>query len=253
MQTLSDSWLLFRRYVAQAVAARTAVLIGMLQPAIYLILFGPLLQKAIGPAAPSGGSSWQFFVPGLLIQLALFSAGYAGFSLSPELRWGVLERMRVTPVSRLALLLGRVLRDVLLLVVQSIILVVVGVLLGLRLPVLGLLIALGFIALLAVGLASLSYALVLRLRNEYAFAPVLNTAIVPLVLLSGILLPMTFAPKWLDIISRCTPFRYIVDAMRAAFTGRYSGTHFMIGLGVAVAFAVVGVFVGAESFRRRNA
>ena len=95
----------------------------------------------------------------------------------------------------------------------------VGVAFGLRAPVGAVLIGLGFIVLVAIGLASVSYATALLMKSEDAFAPMLNSVIMPLVLLSGIMLPMTLGPGWLQGIARVSPFRYIIDAMRAAYAG----------------------------------
>ena len=114
-------------------------------------------------------------MPGLLIQLGLFGSTFVGFAIISDWRAGVIERFRVTPVSRLAIMTGRVLRDVLTLVVQAVILVLVGVAFGLRAPVSAVLLSLGFIVLVAVGLASVSYATALLVKSEDAFAPMLNS------------------------------------------------------------------------------
>jgi ABC-type multidrug transport system permease subunit len=103
----------FVRSVRPTLHNPVVIVIGLAQPMLYLLLFGPLLRGVAG-----SGSSWQWFVPGVMVQMALFGTAYAGFGLIPEIRPGALERLRVTPVRRTALLLGGVLRDVVLLVVQ---------------------------------------------------------------------------------------------------------------------------------------
>lgn len=80
---------------------------------------------------PPGGA-WNVFVPGLLVQIALFSGAFAGFGLVAQIRTGVIERLRVTPVGRVALLFGFALRDVTILVVQALILILISIPLGLR-------------------------------------------------------------------------------------------------------------------------
>ena len=113
---------MFQRYLFVFLRNPAWVVIGVLQPVLYLVLFAPLLKSLTEtPGFPSGGA-YNVFVPGLLIQLGLFGASGVGFGLIAELRAGVIERFRVTPVSRFALLLGRSLRDILTLVVQSLIL-----------------------------------------------------------------------------------------------------------------------------------
>lgn len=250
-----DTMLIFQRQLRLSMRSPAWVVIGLVQPVIYLAFFGPLLVRLARDVAPGfpGGDSWRFFVPGLLVQLGLFGSAFVGFAVIADWRAGVIERMRVTPVSRLALLLGRVLRDAAVLLVQGVVLVLAGVAFGLRAPLPGVLIALGFVAVLAVSLASLSYTVALLTRSDEALAPLLNLVTVPLMLLSGIMLPMTLAPTWLDAVSRATPLRYIIDAMRDALAGHYGSTAMYEGGAVAVVLAVLCVAAGARAFRKENA
>jgi ABC-2 type transport system permease protein len=229
------------------------VVIGLIQPVLYLALFGPLLGGLAGMPGFPAGNAWQVYVPGLLVQLGLFGSAFVGFAIIGEWRLGIIERMRVTPVSRLALLLGRVLRDVVVLLVQAVVLIVAGVAFGLRAPFLGIVIGLAFVALLSVSLSSLSYAAGLATKSEDAFAPLLNMITVPLMLLSGILLPMSLAPAWLNALSRVNPFRYIVDAMRDVFLGSYATGVVAEGVAVALALATASVVIGTRTFFKENA
>jgi ABC-2 type transport system permease protein len=254
VHTLRDTWLIFRRHLAISARNPMWVLIGLSQPILYFALFGPLLRGVVTLPGFAAGVSWQqVFVPALLVQLGLFGTSFVGFGIIAEVRNGVTERLRVTPVSRAGLLLGRVLLDVATLVVQSVVLVLVGLAFGLRAPLLGVLLALGFVTLLAIAIASLSYAAGLLLKTEDAMAPMINTVLLPVLLLSGILLPMTLAPHWLEALSRINPFRYVVDGMRDAFAGRIGSGTVWTGLGVALAAALVAVLVGARTFQRETA
>ncbi|MFJ9869778.1 ABC transporter permease [Streptomyces sp. NPDC101165] len=247
---LHDTGLVFGRYLRQSLRSRFALLFGVLTPLLYLLFFGPLLTDL-----PLGGkgSSWQVLVPGLLLQLGLFGALFAGFTIIMENAQGVVERMRVTPVSRLALLLGRVLRDATVFVFQAVLLVLAAVVMGLRAPLPGILIGFGFVALLTLSLASLSYALGMRVRTPQEFGPLINALSMPSMLLSGLMLPMTLAPTWLDVLSHFVPFRYLVDAVRDAYVGQYTSAHMLYGVLVAVGFAGLAVTVGTRVFRTAGA
>jgi ABC-2 type transport system permease protein len=252
METLRDTWLIFGRYVRQSLRNPMWVVVGMSQPVMYLALFGPLLKGvAAAPGFPAG-DAWQVYVPGLLVQMGMFGSLFVGFGIIGEWRMGVLERMRVTPVSRLALLLGRVMRDALVLLLQSVVLVTVGFALGLRAPVVGVLIGLGFVLLLTVSAAALSYTAGLATKNEGVYAPMLNMVALPLLLLSGILLPMSLAPRWLNVVSSLNPLRHIVEGMRDAFLGEYATANVGIGLAVALVLAVVALATGTRAFRREH-
>ncbi|MDX3324627.1 MULTISPECIES: ABC transporter permease [Streptomyces] len=247
---IHDTSLIFGRYVRQTLRSRFQIFFGILMPLLYLFFFGPLLT---GLPLGSTGDSWQVLVPGLLLQLALFGASFTGFAIIIEQSTGVVERMRVTPVSRLALLLGRVLRDALLFMFQAVLLVLAALVMGLRAPLPGVLVGFGFVGLLTVSLASLSYALAMKVRTPQEFGPVINSLTMPAMLLSGLMLPMTLGPAWLDVLSHFTPFRYLVDAVRDAYVGSYATAHMLYGVAVALAFALLAVTVGTRVFRKAGA
>lgn len=254
MTTLTDTWLVFVRSLKQSLHNPVWVIIGVFQPVVYLVLFGPLLAPIIThtPGFPPG-DAWQVLVPALLVQQGVFGALYVGFGLIGEYRAGVVERMRVTPISRAALLLGRALKDSLVLVIQGVLLVILATAFGLRTPVTGVLLALALLGVIGLAMSSVSYALALKLKTEDALAPVFNTLGVPLVLLSGILLPMTLAPTWLYVISRVNPFVHIVDAMRALFRGDLTEPVVGVGLGLTVALVALAVTWGVRTFQRESA
>jgi ABC-2 type transport system permease protein len=247
---LHDTALIFGRYARQTLRSRFAMLFGVLMPLLYLLFFGPLLTDL---PLGSQGSSWQVLVPGLLLQLGLFGAAFAGFTVIIEKNQGIVERMRVTPVSRLALLLGRVLRDAAVFVFQAVLLVLAALAMGLRAPVAGILIGFAFVALLTLSLASLSYALAMKVRTPQEFGPAINAMTMPSMLLSGLMLPMTLAPGWLDVLSHFMPFRYLVDAVRDAYVGSYATAHMLYGVLVAPGFAALAVTVGTRVFRKAGA
>jgi len=247
---LQDTALIYGRYLRQSLRSRFALLFGVLMPLLYLLFFGPLLT---GLPLGGRGSSWQVLVPGLLLQLGMFGASYAGFTIIIEKSQGVVERMRVTPVSRLALLLGRVLRDATVFVFQAVLLVLAAVATGLRAPLGGILIGFGFVALLTVSLGSLSYAAAMKVDTPQEFGPLINAMTMPSMLLSGLMLPMTLAPAWLNVLSHFMPFRYLVDAVRDAYVGSYTTAHMLYGVLVALGFAVLAVTVGTRVFRTAGA
>ncbi|WP_121749227.1 ABC transporter permease [Streptomyces sp. E2N166] len=247
---LHDTGLIYGRYLRQSLRSRFALLFGVLMPLLYLLFFGPLLT---GLPLGGQGSSWQVLVPGLLLQLGLFGASFAGFSVIIENGQGVVERMRVTPVSRLALLLGRVLRDATVFAFQAVLLVLAAVVMGLRAPLPGVLIGFAFVALLTVSLASLSYALAMKVRTPQEFGPAVNALTMPSMLLSGLMLPMTLGPAWLDVLSHLMPFRYLVDAVRDAYVGSYATPHMLYGVVVALVLTALAVTVGTRVFRTAGA
>ena len=251
---LRDAMITFRYQMRLMLREPVWIIIVMIQPLLYLGLFAPLLDKLVATSKDfPPGDAWQVFVPGMLIQLGMFGSMFVGFGIIAEIRYGTVERMRVTPASRLGLLLGRVLRDALVLLVQATLLTLVAVIFGLRVPLVGALLTVGLVLMLGIALASLSYAAGLWLKSEDALAPLLNMISVPVLLLSGILLPMTLAPRWLFRISQLNPFSHVVDAARAAFRDDLGNSSIIVGLACATGLAIFGLAVANHVFKRESA
>ena len=250
MKTLRDIWLVFLRYWGIFRRNPAWVAIGVLQPVLYLVLFAPLLKSIASVQGFPPGGAYNVFVPGLLIQLGMFGAAGVGFSLIAELRAGVVERFRVTPVSRLALLLGRALRDIVMLLMQATILIVLSLPFGLNIHFTGVLVVLALVGLLGLLMASISYACALWLKSEDSFAPLIFTATLPLLLLSGVLLPLTLAPGWLRAIAAANPLSYAVDAARAVFNDHLTDVSVEKGVLITAVLAVFAVMIAVRAFGR---
>lgn len=245
MSFIRDTWIIFRRSMVLSLRQPLWVVIGLLQPILYLTLFGPLLQTI---AATSGfqGDAWQVFVPGLLVQLGIFGGLFVGFGIIAEWRSGVIDRQLVSPAARTAIITGRTLRDVVVITVQAIVLVSAAFFMGLRVPVGALLIGLVLVALLGAAFSFISNAIGIATKSEDALAPMVNTLALPILLLSGILLPMTLAPAWLQMVANFNPFKHIVEALRAVFLGQFGKPIVWIGLLLAVVLVVIGAWVGSR-------
>lgn len=253
MKVARDTAVIFCRYFRRSITSPLLVAVSLIQPLLYLLLFAPLLGSVSGLTSLAQGSAYNWFVPGLMIQIAIFSISSGGWALITEMRTGVLERMRVTPVSRLALLLGRTLRDITTLVVQAAIIVVASLPLGLKLRLPGILIAFALVALLALLVSSVSYAVALQIRSEDAFGGIVFSASLPLLLLSGVLLPMTLAPRWLQRLSDVNPLLYAVNGERALFANHIWDGDVIKGFAVIGTLSVVAIAVAVQGFRRAAA
>ncbi|MEV1332764.1 ABC transporter permease [Micromonospora costi] len=248
MKLVRDTWLIFQRQFQLLIRNPVWVFVGVFQPVMYLLLFAPLLKPALN--APTQAEAYKIFVPGLLVLLAIFGGLFQGFGLIAELRAGVIERSRVTPVSRLALLLGRSLRDVVSLIVQAVIITLLALLFDLRVFLGDLLLAYLMLALIALMTSAVSYGVALKVKSEDALAPLMNTVAQPVLLLSGILLPLTFAPGWLQGVAEWNPFAWAVDGTRALFAGDLGNDKVWQGLTIIAVLAALGVFWAARQFAR---
>jgi ABC-2 type transport system permease protein len=214
-----DTYLLTKNELLIQVRNPLWLVFGLFQPIVYLVLFAPFLTGiAHTPGFPTGNAI-QFFAPGLLIMNALFNASFAGFGLIDKLRSGFLERIRVTPVSRLAIVLGFVLRNSVVLIVQSALLLLTALFFGLRIDPVGALIVAVLMTLIGITMASVSYAIALLVKDEGTLAAITNFFTLPLVILCGVMLPVAFAPAAIRTIAKFDPFTYAVDAARSLLNG----------------------------------
>jgi ABC-2 type transport system permease protein len=111
-------------------------------------------------------------------------------------------------------------------------------------------VVLGLVGLIGLATACSSYALALALGDEDSFAPVVLTATLPLLLLSGVLLPLSLAPAWLQAIARVNPLSYAVDAARAVFNNQVGGASVVRGVVILLVLTIASIAVAGRSFNR---
>lgn len=253
MRLAREFGVLFVRAVRASLRNPVWLFIGMFQPVLYLLLFAPLLKGLGGvPGFPPGGA-YSVFTPGLLVMLALFTSAFAGFGLVDQIRHGFVERLLVTPTSRLSMLLAWLARDVAVLLIQSTIAVALAVALGLRVSMGGLLLTFCLMALTGLLMASCSYALALLLKQEDSLASVTNTVATPLMLLSGITLPLTLAPAIIRSIASVNPLAYEVTAARSLFLGNFGDSALVTSLVLLCGLAALAFWWAIRSLRRAAA
>lgn len=247
---LRDTGLIFARSVQITMRNPVWIVFGMFQPLCFFLLFAPLLDKLTGNPSFGTGSSLAIFTPGLLIMIALYGAAFVGFGLIDDIRAGVIERFRVTPINRTALLLGRALRDVCMLLIQSIFLIILAYLFGLSAPLFGVLLSLGLVVLVGLAMSVTSYSAAMITKSEDSLAPAINFFLLPLQLLAGITLPLTLAPNWLQNIAWFNPLSHAVNAARALFVGAYSSTAIAWGFGATGLVAIIACYLSAKLFKK---
>jgi ABC-2 type transport system permease protein len=251
----NDTLTVFVRQVLPTWRSPAGLVFGMLQPLVFLLLFGPLLQgvggdlPAAGPVDPD--ATWQWFVPGVLVMLALFGTTGTGYMLLTEIQTGSHERMLVTPLDRTAMLIGRTLNDVATLVAQGVLIVVVMLPFGFDLHPLGAPAGLVMLGLLGIAVGGLSHALAIACRaHQEAFYMVQSSITFPLLFLSGLMLPLDSGPGWMQAAGRLNPLTYVVDALRALFDGRFGDVVVAQGSLSVLAMTVVGLALGTRAMRR---
>ena len=243
-----DSWNVLVRELRPVVRDPFSLIFSLLQPLVFLGLFGPLL---IGGSEAPASEVLQWFVPGILVMIALFGTGVTGSNLLMEMQTGSHERTLVAPISRPALLIGRALKEMGPIMVQAAVIALATIPFGFSVNPLGMLIGLVLIAVFGMGFGALSYALALASRNrDWMFWAVQQATIFPLLILSGMLLPLENGPQWMQVAASLNPITYVVAAERALFAGDVGSVSVAWGFVAAIALAAIGLAVGIRSIRR---
>lgn len=242
MTLLTNAGTVFAREIGPTLRNPIGLAFTMTESVVFLLLFGPLL---------GGAQSWDWFVPGILVMLALFGTTGAGYGLLIEMAGGSLERMLVTPLNRTAMLAGRTLKEVASLLGQAVLIIAAMLPFGLRPDPVGTLAGLALLTVFGVGLGGLAFALAIAAKRQHEiFYGVQQVVLFPLVLLSGVLLPVEHAPGWLRALSAANPVTYLVDAERALFAGDLGSATAGYGVLSAAGVAAVGLALGTRAMRR---
>jgi ABC-2 type transport system permease protein len=250
IKTIRDPWLIFCSALRVQLREPVWVFFGLFQPICYMLLFAPLLKNVAGLSGATGESAYNIFTPGLMMMMSIFGTGFAGFTVIGQLREGTIERLRVTPVSRFALMLGMISVSLLTLLIQTLLLVGLGLILGFRPDAGGMLLLLVLLLLSGLMMASCSYAVALLVKDEGSLAAAVNVVTLPLLLLSGIMLPLSFAPDILQKIANFNPFAYAVTGSRALVAGSLGDVAVMQGFIIFGALAVLALFWVTRTIRK---
>ena len=222
---------------------------GISTPILYLVLFAPLLTNM--PSSLWGGTSVvQMFMPGMLVLFAFGSGSGIGWTIVDELGTGVIERFRVSPVRRVSLLLGSVVKDALLFTVCAIVVIAVAVPFGFHIYVGSMALCLALLAVMTGMVSAFSAAIGLTMKNTGALASIVTSIQLPLTLLAGALLPISLAPTWLQVIAHVDPLYYGVEAARDLAVGHIATTPVGVGFAVTIALFALTVAWATRTFHR---
>jgi ABC-2 type transport system permease protein len=254
VKLLRDTWLIYQQESSLLLRSKTMIAFSLAQPISYLVLFAPFLKTTLaGQGADSYAAAYRIYVPGLLVAMGLFGGLFAGYGLLQAIRAGIIERCRVTPISRIGLLLGRALMHVTLIVMQGMIITLAAIPMGLRVQPLSLLAAYGMLAMMALMATSISYDLALLVRDQNTLGMMVQTTSQPISLLAGVLIPLSLAPLWIRNVALGNPFAWATDGIRALFTGNAGDDVVWQGALIITVLAAISVVLSSKLFNRKIA
>jgi ABC-2 type transport system permease protein len=237
MTAVRQTWQVSLRHLRVFVRQPAYLGITLTQPIIWLLLFGALFKAVTRIPDFHGGSYIDFLTPGVVVMLAVSSAGWTGMGFIEDIDSGVMDRMLVSPAWRGALNLGSVMQSVISVLVQTALIVVLAVLMGASLEHVPLLFLVA--ALLAAAFASLSNGLGVITRQRESLIGAVSLLLLPLTFLSGALMQLSLAPGWIRTVAKFNPVDWAVAGARDADPVR---------LGLLAALTVLSAWFATRAF-----
>src|SRR5215218_4670979 len=212
MTALPQTWQVSLRNLRALVRQPAWIGITLVQPVIWLLLFGALFKSVTEIPGFRGGSYLDFLTPGIVVMLAVSSAGWTGMGFIEDIDSGVMDRMLVSPAWRGALNLGSVAQSVISVLLQTALIVVLALLMGASLHHVPLLFLVA--ALLAAAFASLSNGIGILARQRETLIGAVSLVLLPLTFLSGALMQLSLAPGWIRTVAKFNPVDWAAVSAR---------------------------------------
>jgi ABC-2 type transport system permease protein len=253
MNFLRDTWYITLRDIRARIRMPMFILMSLFQPILWLVLFSQIFKSLGGMLGPGGTSYLQFFAPGVLVMMALFGSAFSGFGMLMDMDTGILSKMLATPVSRVSIIIGRVIASTIVTLVQALIIIIVSLIMGVHFKtgVPGVLFTFFLLSLLGLGFAAFSNGLALLLKRQEIVMTLINLLTMPLMFLSSLMMPAASLPGWFNTVRQINPIDYAVVSARDLISNGYIWHDLWLSLVVLAALAVAGVAFGTLMFRTR--
>src|SRR5262245_43178540 len=221
------------------------------------VMFWLVMGSGFGSSLRTNGQNYlEYFFPGALIMIVLFTSIFAMMSVIEDRREGFLLSVLVAPVSRASIVLGKILGGTTLATLQGLMFLVLGPLIGIRIGITHLAMAVLAIFLVGFALTALGFTVAWRMDSTQGFHAVVNMFLIPLWLLSGAVFPLSGASGWLKLLMRLNPLTYGMDALRSALFPAAAiggaGLGFWAALAVLAGFAAVMFWAAFAMANRRR-
>ncbi len=194
---------------------RSRLLSAIAQPLIFWILIGSGLSASFQPSGISEKPVYiEYFYPGIVVLVLLFTAIFATISVVNERREGFLQGVLIAPVARWGIVLGQALGGTTLALLQGTLLLFLAPLVGIRFGLTSIFFTLCVMSILAFGLTNLGLIIAWRMDSTQGFHAIMNLVLIPIWLLSGAFFPSTGTPSWLAWVMKLNPLTYGIAAFR---------------------------------------
>lgn len=250
MTLAAHTWYMAVRDMRNLVRQPWYIAFTLIQPMIYILLFSELFKRVVQIPGFGSGSYIAFLTPGIAVMTALFSGGWSGMSAVQDLERGFMDRLLVTPASRAAIILGRLVQLAFVTFIQASIIIAVGMLRGASVSsgVFGVVVLIACAILLAVPFAALSNGMALLVRQEESVIGAVNFILLPLTFLSSVFMAQNLMPGWMREAAKFNPVNWAVAAGRAAIASNTDWGFVLTRLGWLAALCVVCAWLATLAF-----
>jgi ABC-2 type transport system permease protein len=208
--------IVWRRELIRFRRDKLRAITSLIQPLLFLLVLGTGLSSLAKGGMPAGVSFKSFIFPGVLAMSVLFTAIFSAASIVWDREFGFLREMLVAPVSRSAIVIGKILGGATIATFQGIVMLILAGLADVPYNPVLLLTLVGELLLLAFTLTAFGVMMAARITQFQAFMALTQMLVMPLFFLSGALYPLTGLPAWLSVLTRIDPLTYVVGPMRQA-------------------------------------
>jgi ABC-2 type transport system permease protein len=249
--TATQTWYMTQRQLTVFVKQPAYLAITLIQPVIWLFLFGALFRRTAELPGFGSGSYLGYLVPGVIVMSAVSANMWSGMGTLEEIERGTLNRFLVTPVNRSALLNGNVVSQAVTTAVQSVLIIALGSLGGAEYPggIAGLTVLVVAASVLGTVFGAFSNALGMLVRQRESIIGFNTFLLLPLTFLSSAFLPAALMPHWIQVVARFNPMNWALEAARSAMRSAPDWGSTASHGGWLLALAVVAVGLSLRTFR----
>nr|WP_152617841.1 ABC transporter permease [Phaeacidiphilus oryzae] len=248
---LGQTWFMTQRQFMGFVRQPAYLIVTLIQPVIWLYLFGALFHKVVELPGFGSGSYLDYLVPGVIVMSAVSSNMWAGMATLEEIDRGTLNRFLITPVRRSALLNANVVMQAITTAVQSVIIVLLGWIGGAHYPggATGLLVLIVASSVLGTVFGAFSNALGMLVRQRESIIGINTFLLLPLTFLSSAFMASGLMPHWMQVVARFNPVNWALEASRSAMAADPDWWSVLSHGGWLVVLAAVAIGASLRTFR----
>ncbi|ABR50027.1 ABC-2 type transporter [Alkaliphilus metalliredigens QYMF] len=251
-KVLKDTWYMALRRIRPTFREPMAIIMSMLQPIVWLLLFGNLFKGIVEVPGFSADLYVEYLLPGMIVMNTLYIGIFTGMGTLSDINYGVMERFLVLPINKIIIILSELVQLIVLLLTQFIMIIFLAFIMGARfsLSITNVMVFLTIPILLGMGISALSISLALVTRKHETMIGAMQLFTLPLMFLSSAFMPRELMPSWIRTISFFNPIDWTIVGARAVLSSQINWIEVLSNGALVLLFGLVCIFISLVSFRK---